>query len=143
VDLREELDSLAQVPNECDMTAYAKAVVRSIDVYLATAGKRHFEATINIAPAESFASVTFTMSDGAPNPEPAVRTSGSGGQDRDEILNGLMTGGHLPYLTERRAIRFYQGDVLTVLKPAEWRYWTVTAGLNDADAILADHRSRG
>ena len=26
-----------------------------------------------------------------------------------------------------------------ILKPAELRYWTRTAGLNDADIILADH----
>jgi len=26
-----------------------------------------------------------------------------------------------------------------ILKPTEIRYWTATAGLNDADVILADH----
>ena len=142
VDLREELETLTRIPNEGDMRAYASAVVRSIDAFLAAAGKRHFEGIVNVAREEGFASVTFTMRDGGPLPEPAVVSSERRGGDHEEPFASLMTGGHLPYLNERRAIRFYKGDVLTVLKPAEWRYWTVAAGLNDADAILADHRSR-
>ena len=44
-----------------------------------------------------------------------------------------------PYLNERRQLRIYGSGDLFILKPAEIRYWTATAGLNDADVILADH----
>ena len=36
-------------------------------------------------------------------------------------------------------LRIYGDDDLFILKPTEVRYWTRTAGLNDADIILADH----
>jgi hypothetical protein len=44
-----------------------------------------------------------------------------------------------PYLNERRQLRIYGNADLFILKPAEVRYWSRTAGLNDADIILADH----
>ena len=49
----------------------------------------------------------------------------------------------LPYLNERRLLRIYDDNALFVLKPSERRYWTRTAGLNDGDAILADHWIKG
>jgi len=39
-----------------------------------------------------------------------------------------------------RWLRIYAGEVLYVVKPAEYRYWTLAAALNDADAILAEHQ---
>jgi hypothetical protein len=40
----------------------------------------------------------------------------------------------------KRWLRIYSGEVLYVVKPAEYRYWTLAAALNDADAILAEHQ---
>ncbi|MBE7204858.1 MAG: hypothetical protein INR70_44645 [Parafilimonas terrae] len=44
-----------------------------------------------------------------------------------------------PYLRERRSVRIYDGSAVTVLKPAQRRYWNAAAGMQDGDAILADH----
>ncbi len=38
-----------------------------------------------------------------------------------------------------RIVRIYDGDDVYVVKPAQCRYWSQSAGLNDADEILAEH----
>jgi hypothetical protein len=48
-----------------------------------------------------------------------------------------------PYLNERRQLRIYDENALFILKPSEVRYWTRTTGLNDGDAVLADHWIKG
>ena len=39
----------------------------------------------------------------------------------------------------QRVLRIYAGDDLYVIKPAELRYWSRSAALNDSDEILAEH----
>jgi hypothetical protein len=55
------------------------------------------------------------------------------------MLRGQFESDVPPYLNERRQLRLYGDGDLFILKPTEARYWTRTAGLNDADVILADH----
>ena len=55
------------------------------------------------------------------------------------MLRGQFESDVPPYLNERRQLRLYGEDDVFILKPTEVRYWTCTAGLNDADVILADH----
>ena len=55
------------------------------------------------------------------------------------MLRGRFEADVPPYLNERKQLRLYGDKDLFVLKPSETRYWTRTAGLNDADVILADH----
>ena len=80
------------------------------------------------------------MGAGAPPRDPAIEQG-----EQSELqalaaqLRGWMTTDIPPYLNERRNLRLYLGDSLFVVKPSEVRYWTRTAGLNDADIILADH----
>jgi type I restriction-modification system DNA methylase subunit len=40
----------------------------------------------------------------------------------------------------QRVLRVYSGEVLYVVKPSEYRFWTPSAALSDADAILAEHQ---
>ena len=80
------------------------------------------------------------MAKGAPSSEAVVRD----GETSDltalaAVLRGRFEADVPPYLNERRQLRVYGEDDLFILKPAEVRYWTETAGLNDADVILADH----
>jgi hypothetical protein len=39
----------------------------------------------------------------------------------------------------RRNARIYVGEYLYIIKPAQLRYWSRSAGLNDADTVLAEH----
>ncbi len=50
---------------------------------------------------------------------------------------------HLPQkiaenIYTRRVLRIYEGDDIYVVKPAQRRYWSRSAGLNDADGILGE-----
>ena len=60
-------------------------------------------------------------------------------QDVAVKFQGLLSSQGLPYLNESRQVRIYGNEDVTIMKPAQWRYWNRTAGLNDADKILADH----
>jgi hypothetical protein len=39
----------------------------------------------------------------------------------------------------RRDLRIYTGQDIYIIKPAQKRFWSRSAGLNDADLILAEH----
>jgi hypothetical protein len=84
--------------------------------------------------------VRFVMASGGPRRDAVVRE----GDPADlaalaQLLLGRLETNVPPYLNERRQLRIYGADDLFILKPTEVRYWTATAGLNDADVILADH----
>ena len=59
------------------------------------------------------------------------------------LFRGQVSSEVPPYLNERRQLRIYDENALFILKPSEVRYWTRTAGLNDGDAVLADHWIKG
>ena len=141
--------ALAAAPAAGDVRAYAGQVARTVDAHLRARGQRHLEAiTYSRASRGGGAglgvpgvtAVRFVMAAGAPGDAPVVRE----GDPADlETLAGLLRGrleaDIPPYLNERRQLRLYGAEDLFVLKPTEARYWTRTAGLNDADVILADH----
>lgn len=71
---------------------------------------------------------------------PVIQTTFS--QGLEETIKKIAK--HLPQKIDdniytRRLLRIYKGDEVYVVKPAERRYWSRSAGLNDADAILAEH----
>ena len=68
----------------------------------------------------------------------------SDGADSDlerlpQILRDEIGATSSPYLHERGNLRLYDQEEAFIVKPIETRYWTRTAALNDADAILGDH----
>jgi hypothetical protein len=136
-------------PPREQLQAYAATVTSVVDGYLRSRGARHLEAAVYSRALVSaswsdggggLTAVRFRMGAGAPPREPAI----SMGEDAElvalaEQLKGWMKSDLPPYLNERRNLRLYLGDSLFIVKPSEARYWTKTAGLNDADVILADH----
>ena len=141
--------SLVKPPDAATFRAYAIQVVQSVDAYLRARNQRHLEATIYpggftkgdlASGVPGITAVRFVMTGGGPGKSVVVRDG-----DADELnpvaalLRGRLETGIPPYLNERRQLRLYGADDLFVLKPKESRYWTRTAGLNDADVILADH----
>ena len=146
---RQERLGLVRPPAGSALREYAGQVTQTINVYLRAQGKRHVEAIIydrhlpetNLsAEIPGVTAVRFVMVTGAPGSEPVVRI----GEPTDlnilaSMLRGRFEADVPPYLNERRQIRLYDEKDLFILKPTEARYWTRTAGLNDADIILADH----
>ena len=146
---RRERGRMTTPPDHHVLEEYAERVAETINTYLRAQNTRHVEAAIyrkrftNTSFATRVPGVTavhFGMVSGGPGPEPVVREGEPA--DLDALvtkLQGYFEADTPPYLNERRQLRVYGEDDLFILKPTEVRYWTRTAGLNDADIILADH----
>ncbi|CAJ9608147.1 N-6 DNA methylase [Burkholderia pseudomallei] len=140
-------------PSTAELIAYAGEVVHTVNAYLRARGKRHLEAVIyphRIAVGNAIDgtpgvdAVRFAMVAGAPPNVPCVHQGSDVEIDRlTPLLRGQVSSAVPPYLNERRQLRIYDESALFILKPSELRYWTRTAGLNDGDAILADHWIKG
>lgn len=145
--------TLVQRPSSEDLTAYASEVVRTVNAYLRARGKRHLEAVIYpryvaagsvIDGTPGVDAVRFAMVAGAPTDVPYVHKGSNAEVARlAALFRGQVSPDVPPYLNERRQLRIYDEDALFILKPSEVRYWTRTAGLNDGDAVLADHWIKG
>lgn len=146
---RSERAGLIKAPNGTELRAYAGQVAKSVDAYLRARGERHIEAVIYSrrltkgdlgTGVPGVTAVRFVMVTGKPAAKPVVREGDPADLDAlAALLRGRLEADIPPYLNERRQLRLYGADDLFILKPTEIRYWTPTAGLNDADIILADH----
>lgn len=149
---RKERSGFVVPPSQPVLSAYAGQLVSAVNAYLRARGERHLQALIYPKSMTTtdwgrgipgVAAVRFVMASGAPNSDAVVRTGDAADLDAlAEMLRGRFEADVPPYLNERRQLRIYGKDDLFILKPAEVRYWTQTAGLNDADIILADHWMR-
>lgn len=150
---RAERMTLVKRPSSDDLTAYASEVVRTVNAYLRALGKRHLEAVIYprridagnvIEGTPGVDAVKFAMVAGAPTDVPCVHQGSDAEIARlSALFRGQVSSDVPPYLNERRQLRIYDENALFILKPSEVRYWTRTAGLNDGDAVLADHWIKG
>ena len=146
---RAERTAMVRAPSAEHLQAYATQVGRTVDAYLRVRGERHLEARVYTkrvlesdlsAGVPGVTAVRFLMAPGTPPADPVVREGDSTDLAKlADILRGQFETEIPPYLNERRVLRIYGREDLFVLKPTEIRYWTPTAGLNDADVILADH----
>lgn len=145
--------ALVKRPSSDDLIAYAGEVVRTVNNYLRARGKRHLEAVIYprhisvgnvIDGTPGVDAVRFSMVAGAPSDSPCVHQGSEAEILRlAALFRGQVSSNIPPYLNERRQLRIYDENALFILKPSEVRYWTRTAGLNDGDAVLADHWIKG
>lgn len=136
-------------PSSEHLHRYASEVIRTINAYLRARGVRHLEATLFRDESGSVelstsvpgaAAVRFAMVSGAPGIDPVINQGDP--SDTLQLANRLRNGHDAerpPYLNESRLLHLYGPDHLLILKSAQARFWTRTAGLNDADTILADH----
>jgi N-6 DNA Methylase len=146
---RSERAGLITPPNASALRAYAGQVAQTVDAYLRARNERHLEAVIypvRLAKGDmasgvpGITAVRFVMAKGSAGREPIVRDGDPAELDAlAALLRGQFDAAIPPYLNERRQIRLYGFDDLFILKPSEVRNWSRTAGLNDADVILADH----
>jgi hypothetical protein len=146
---RGERISMVQPPSPSHLKHYARQVSKSVDAYLRARGERHLEAFVYTKRVKKtdlgtgvpgVMAVRFIMVPGAPKRDAIVHEGDPADLDTlVELLRGRLESDVPPYLNERRQLRIYGADDLFILKPSEIRYWDATAGLNDADIILADH----
>lgn len=145
--------AFVKTPTPDALSAYAGEVVHTVNAYLRARGKRHLEAVIypirivqgNLADdIPGITAVRFAMVAGAPTDVAIIHQGGDAEIERlATLFRGQVDTQVPPYLNERRQLRIYSENDLVILKPSESRYWTRTAGLNDADVILADHWIKG
>lgn len=136
-------------PSREALRDYAREVLQLINPYLRARATRHLEATVyHSSPGSTESStcipgamaVRFVMAPGAPSSEPIIREGVDAEIARlgDRLRDGSGAG-RPPYLNESRVLRIYGTEDVLFVKPAQARYWTRTAGMNDADTVLADH----
>lgn len=150
---RAERMALVRRPTPDAMTAYASEVVRTVNSYLRARGTRHLEAIVYprqiaignaVDGLPALDAVRFAMVAGPPPDLPCVHYGSNAEVARlGQLFRGQESSEIPPYLNERRQLRIYEENALFILKPSEVRYWTRTAGLNDGDAVLADHWIKG
>jgi hypothetical protein len=142
-----------QRPSQDELIAYVGEVVRTVNAYLRARGKRHLEAIVyprrvltgsTMDGVPDVDAVKFVMVAGPPTEVPRVHQGDGTEIERlGALLRGQVRSDIPPYLNERRQLRIYEENALFILKPSEVRYWTRTVGLNDGDAVLADHWVKG
>lgn len=138
-----------QPPSYDTVCAYGRQLAETINAYLRTLGRRHIEATVYphtlgegraSSPVHGLAVVRLAMVAGPPGPTGIVRDGANSDLERlPQILRDEIRATSSPYLHERGNLRLYDREEAFIVKPIETRYWTRTAALNDADAILGDH----
>ena len=136
-------------PNYDTLRVYGRQATETINAYLRVLGKRHLEATVyssTLAERKVSSSIhglavaRFAIVTGPPGPTGIVREGAGSDLERvSRILRDEIGSGSVPHLHEQRNLRLYNGDEVFIVKPNETRYWTRTAALNDADAMLGDH----
>jgi len=146
---KSDLERMLLPPTYDELWQYGKEVLQSVNAYLTVRGVRHLRAIIYRDCLSSFLTgtvldsgiaVRFAVAQGPPSPEPRLRDGDPQElQDVAAKFQGLLSSQGLPYLNESRQVRIYGSEDVTIMKPAQWRFWNRTAGLNDADRILADH----
>lgn len=144
-----DYERLLRPPTHYELRDYGSEVVQSINAYLEARGVRHVSAIIYRDGLAGFPTGTgldgsiamrFASVPGRPSPEPDIRDGDRQGlQALAENIQELLTSRPPPNLSESRHLRIYGTDDVTIMKPAQWRHWNRTSGLNDADKILADH----
>lgn len=142
---RHERARSVEPPSQSDLLAFGTQVVRSIDAYLTATGTRHLEAFVYPKLVQrglpGITAVQFIVAPGGPSVEPMVRVGNPDDLKLDVMdgVSGELGSGIAPSMSYQRERRVYGEHDLVIIRPSERRYWTVTAGLNDADTILADH----
>lgn len=135
----------ADRPAPAEMNRYAHAACGTVNAVLKVAGRRHLIASVARSsrqsddPLDRFLAVRFAIANGPPTGDPVVELDEAETAKVFADLRGRLVRSPTPYLRERRSLRLYDGPMVTVVKPAQRRYWSVAAAMQDADIILADH----
>ncbi len=126
-------------PKTADLEGYVIQFMSVIKPFLQALNERTIVTEIFSIPKTPLQVVKFSIVP-YPGREPVIQTIQAG--DLVTLLKSIAE--KLPpqladQVFTRRNARIYVGEYLYIIKPAQLRYWSRSAGLNDADTVLAEH----
>lgn len=132
-----------QRPKLAELESYAKHLISVIQPFLQTLKERMIVAEVIDVGKAPLQVVKFSVLH-VSSQQPIVQTVS--GQKLETVLKRIAE--QLPQniadrIYTRRDLRIYAGKDIYIVKPAKRIYWTRSAGLNDADIILAEHLGVG
>lgn len=135
---REESAALRQ-PSIPELELYATELISSIQPFLQTLRERILVADVIQVDKSPLQVVKFSFLP-TPGREHVVQITQA--QELKAVLNRIAE--QLPQqiadrIFTRRDLRIYSGQDIYIVKPTQKRYWSRSAGLNDADLILSEH----
>ncbi|MEA2206528.1 MAG: hypothetical protein QOE77_3304 [Blastocatellia bacterium] len=130
----------ARKPTPKELNAYAKQSIAVIQPFLNSIDGQVISASVLEVGDAPLRVVKFTPHGAGTQ---TILDEPESGQELKSVLASIAH--ELPakianQIYATRLLRIYSGESLYVVKPAEYRYWTLAAALNDADAILAEHQ---
>ncbi|TYQ24486.1 N-6 DNA methylase [Pseudanabaena sp. UWO311] len=128
-----------QRPQLSDLELYAIELIRVLQPFLQTLRERVLVANILEVGKSPLQVVKFSLVPES-SQEQIVQTTQA--QELKVILGRIAE--QLPQqiadrIYTRRDLRIYTGQDIYIIKPAQKRFWSRSAGLNDADLILSEH----
>jgi type I restriction-modification system DNA methylase subunit len=137
--MNREKSTALRRPKTADLEAYSIQLMSVIKPFFQTLNERSIVADIFSIPKTPLQVVKFSIVP-YPGRESVIQTVQA--EDLVTVLKSIAE--QLPpkladRVFTRRNARIYIGENLYIIKPAQLRYWTRSAGLNDADTVLAEH----
>ncbi|HEX9733132.1 MAG TPA: hypothetical protein VGG06_14235, partial [Thermoanaerobaculia bacterium] len=140
VQRKAELSAEMRPPDHEVLATYAESFAGVSNQFLSLRNESKVVAEILGVPASSpLRAVKFRVVDRSAS-EPALRNTPVPGLDAlFQRISELLPHSSQDVLYVRRHLRVYGRGELYIVKPAQRRFWTRSAGLHDADAVMAEH----
>ncbi|MBW4522320.1 MAG: N-6 DNA methylase [Scytolyngbya sp. HA4215-MV1] len=137
--MNREESAVLQKPHTSELKLYAMELISVIQPFLQALGERVLVADVIEVNQSPLSVVKFSFLP-VPGREHIVQITQA--QDLKAVLNRIAE--RLPQqiadrIFTRRDLRIYSGQDIYIVKPAQKRHWSRSAGLNDADLILSEH----
>ena len=129
-----------QPPKPKELREYAEHFIEAVASFIPEAAHRTVVADIPVVGGAPLQAVHFRVQTGG---APLVNVQER--PDLREVLDEIATrlpAEVTPSLFSRRHVRVYGDGELFIIKPRELRFWSRSAGLSDADAVLSEHVRR-
>ncbi len=125
--------------DEADLQAYARAFLRTMDVWLSAGERRHMRAEIYRLPSDAPLRVIRFILEEGPGPSKAVKVITPAG-DLSEVLARIGERTRVQITKELvglRDLRVHAEDEVSIIKPAARRNWLRVHALEDADGVVS------
>jgi hypothetical protein len=137
--MNREKSAALKKPKASDLEAYTLSFMSVIEPFFDTLKERSIAADIFDIPNTPLQVVKFSIVP-YPGREQVVQTVQA--EDLITVLQSIAK--QLPpkfgdRVFIRRNLKVYVGENIYIIKPRQLRYWSRSAGLNDADAVLAEN----